>query len=82
MILDGAHGTFVGSQETIFEVRDIIREAIEKIDDRKQRKTIDAEMAEDYLWAFHFIDDLYGLDENQKKYQKYLQKKFGKVLKQ
>ena len=82
MILDGAHGTFVGSQETIFEVRDIIREAIEKIDDRKQRKTIDAEMVEDYLWAFHFIDDLYGLDENQKKYQKYLQKKFGKVLKQ
>ena len=79
LILEGIHGTFIGSQMTIFEVRDTIREAIEKIDNRNQRKMIDKEMAEDYLLAFRFIDDLYGLDKNQKKYQKYLQKKFGKT---
>lgn len=59
MIYEGANGTFVGSQETIFKANRLVREAMSN-DYEKSKK-------EEYLSAFNLVKCLYGLTEEQEK---------------
>ena len=59
MIIEGANGTFVGSQDTLFKAYDLIREAM-------NNERAESSKKEEYLSAFKFIEQINGLTEDQK----------------
>ena len=71
IILEGINGTYVGKQDKIFEAHVTVREACEKI---KRREKISEEKVNEYIVAFNILDLIHGLNEEQQKCQKYLNK--------
>ena len=71
VIIEGTNGTFIGNQNTIFEAHVSVREACEKF---KRREKISEEKVNEYIVAFNILDLIHGLNEEQQKCQKYLNK--------